>query len=85
MVYQYSCRKCHGDTGLGDAGFVRHGDTLRPPSFREPDWAYAMDKEGLRDLIFVGTENEMPHWGVQGLPAKDIDAVAIFILQSMRG
>jgi mono/diheme cytochrome c family protein len=80
VVYRFSCLRCHGDRGLGDAGFVRGGDTLRPPSFREPDWIFADDKEGIREQVFVGTSEGMPHWGLEGLPAKDIDAVAAFIL-----
>jgi mono/diheme cytochrome c family protein len=85
VVYQYSCRKCHGETGLGDAGFVMQGDTLRPPSFRDPDWAYGADKTALMEKIFVGTEVGMPHWGLAGLGAKDIDAVATYIRGAFRG
>ena len=80
MVYQYSCRKCHGERGLGDAGFVRQGDTLIPPSFREPDWSLAQDKAALREQVFIGNAEGMPHWGLAGLKAKDVDAVATYIL-----
>ena len=80
VVYQYSCRKCHGERGLGDADFVRQGDTLRPPSFREPDWTFAQDKAGLMEQVFVGNAEGMPHWGLAGLKAKDVDAVATYIL-----
>jgi mono/diheme cytochrome c family protein len=79
VVYRFSCLKCHGERGLGDAGFVRGGDTLRPPSFREPDWPYAGDKNGIREQIFVGTAEGMPHWGLTTLSPKDIDAVAEYI------
>lgn len=81
VVYRFSCQKCHGERGLGDAGFVRGGDTLRPPSFREPDWAYAGDRDGIREQIFVGTAEGMPHWGLTTLGPKDIDAVAAFIME----
>lgn len=84
VVYQFSCRKCHGEEGLGDAGFVRGGDTLRPPSFQAEDWTYAGDKEGVRQQVFVGTAEDMPHWGLVGLPPRDIDAVAIYILEGLR-
>ena len=43
QVYTFSCLKCHGGDGLGDAGFVMGGDTLSPPSFREPTWAYGRE------------------------------------------
>lgn len=84
VVYRYSCMKCHGETGLGDAGFVRAGDTLRPPSFRDPDWRFANDKAGLREQVFVGTAEGMPHWGLVGLAPRDVDAVAVYILEGMR-
>ena len=83
VVYRFSCLKCHGERGLGDAGFVRAGDTLRPPSFREPTWAFAGDKEGMREQVFVGTAETMPHWGLVGLGARDVDAVATYILEGL--
>ncbi len=83
-VYQFSCRKCHGETGLGDAEWVRAGDTLRPPSFREATWRYAQDKVGLRQAVFIGNAEGMPHWGLVGLKPKDLDAVAIYIMEGMR-
>jgi mono/diheme cytochrome c family protein len=85
VVYRFSCLRCHGERGLGDAGFVRGGDTLRPPSFREPDWAFAGDKAGIREQIFVGTLEGMPHWGLAGLGAKDIDAVATYVVTGFGG
>ena len=81
VVYRFSCLRCHGERGLGDAGFVRGGDTLRPPSFREPTWRFAGDKQGIREQVFVGTLEGMPHWGLAGLGPKDIDAVATYILE----
>jgi len=85
VVYRFSCMRCHGERGLGDAQFVRGGDTLRPPSFREPDWPYASDTAGIREQIFVGTVEGMPHWGLAGLGVKDIDAVATYIVSGFAG
>lgn len=85
VVYRFSCQRCHGERGLGDAGFVRGGDTLRPPSFREPDWDLAGDKSGVIEQVFVGTLEGMPHWGLAGLGARDIDAVATYIVEGFRG
>jgi len=83
QVYNFSCSRCHGPTGLGDAGFVRQGDTLRPPSFQEPTWAMAGDIDAIRRAIAVGTAEGMPHWGLEGLKPEAVDAVAAFIIARM--
>ena len=83
-VFSYSCQKCHGDGGDGTGGFVARGDTLRPPSFLVEDWRFRDDHEGLRRQIFVGTASGMPHWGLEGLKPRDIDAVAHFIRLGLR-
>jgi mono/diheme cytochrome c family protein len=83
QVFQFSCSKCHGSEGLGDGGFVLGGDTLQPPSFREPTWAMAGDIAAIREAIFVGTKEGMPHWGLEGLKAESVDAVAHYIMGGM--
>jgi mono/diheme cytochrome c family protein len=83
QVYNFSCARCHGPTGLGDAGFVRQGDTLRPPSFREPTWAMAGNIDAVRRAIFVGTASGMPHWGLEGLKPEAVDAVSAYIVEGM--
>ncbi len=85
QVYNFSCARCHGPQGLGDAGFVRQGDTLRPPSFREPTWAMAGDTAAIRSAVFIGTSEGMPHWGLEGLKPEAVDAVAAYILAGMGG
>jgi len=85
LVWGISCSKCHGRTGAGDAGFVQRGDTLRPPSFLAEDWRFADDEEGLKRQVFTGTAEGMPHWGFYGLKYRDIDAVALYIRERMRG
>lgn len=85
QVYNFSCTKCHGPEGLGDGGFVRGGDTLRPPSFREPTWRMAGNEEAIRQAVFVGTAENMPHWGLEGLKPEAIDAVTHFILEGFGG
>ena len=84
VVFSYSCAKCHGRAGDGTGGFVQQGDTLRPPSFLIEDWRFRDDHEGLRRQIFVGTANGMPHWGLEGLTPRDMDAVGYFIRFSLR-
>jgi mono/diheme cytochrome c family protein len=83
QVYTISCSRCHGREGLGDAGFVRGGDTLRPPSFREPTWPLASDENGIRRAIFIGTQEGMPHWGLEGLKPEMVDAVAFYIMKGL--
>lgn len=85
VVYLSSCSKCHGSQGLGDAGFVQRGDTLRPPSFREPAWRMAGNAEAIHEAIFVGTAEGMPHWGLEGLKPAQVDAVTAHILSGMGG
>lgn len=80
VVFQYSCAKCHGTQGYGDGEFVTRGDTLRPPDFHGEEFQYRDDLEGLRRHVFTGTANGMPHWGLEGLKYRDIDAVGRFIL-----
>jgi mono/diheme cytochrome c family protein len=79
VVFSYSCKKCHGVQGYGDGGFVTRGDTLEPPSFHAEDWRFRDDLPGLREQVFVGTTEGMPHWGLVDLSYRDIDAVARFI------
>ena len=83
QVYTVSCSRCHGLEGLGDAKFVRRGDTLVPPSFREPTWRLAGDENGIRRAIFIGTAEDMPHWGLEGLKPEAVDAVTIYIMKGL--
>ena len=84
LVYNISCSKCHGPNGEGDAGFVMQGDTLRPPSFQQPQWGFAQAPLQLRRYIFSGNVAGMPYWGLVGLKYRDIDAVAYFLEGPLR-
>lgn len=83
-VYMYSCAKCHGESGAGDARYNLRGRVLQPPSFRTADWQYDDDLPGLRAAIYAGNDRGMPHWGNAGLAARDIDAVARYIMHGLR-
>lgn len=84
LVYRISCAKCHGDGGRGNGNFVMGGDTLRPPSFLTADWRFANDPMGLRQAIFSGNVAGMPYWGLVGFKYRDVDAVALYILDFLR-
>ena len=84
-VFGWACARCHGATGEGDAGgTAESGDTLRPPSFRTPDWRFANDARGLAEYIYTGNEKGMPHWGAQGIQPRDVVALASYIQQDLR-
>jgi mono/diheme cytochrome c family protein len=85
LVFNFSCARCHGPGGAGDGGFVTAGDTLHPPSFLAEDWSFADDRDGLRAKVFTGAEGGMPHWGLEGLRYRDVDAVTTYILEGLRG
>jgi mono/diheme cytochrome c family protein len=78
-VYRWACADCHGETGRGDGGYVHEGDTLRPPSFRRPDFPLGGDLDALRRQVYAGSAVGMPHWGLRRMHPRDIDAVAIYI------
>lgn len=83
VVYSYSCARCHGRFGEGDGNFVTRGDTLRPPDMTVADWRFLDDPDGLREHIYTGTDHGMPNWGLEGLKYKDVDAVAVFLLEGL--
>lgn len=79
VVFSYSCARCHGRYGEGDGGFVSRGDTIRPPDLTQADWRFVDDLDGLHEFIYTGSERGMPHWGLEGLKYRDVDAVARFL------
>ena len=84
LVFRVSCNKCHGVTGNGDGDLVADGKSAKPPSFLTPDWKFANDPVGLRKLIFSGSAQDMPYWGLVGLKYRDLDAVASYITGYLR-
>ena len=84
LVFRVSCNKCHGVTGNGDGDLVADGKSAKPPSFIAADWKYAEDPIGLRKVIFSGSAQDMPYWGLVGLKYRDLDAVATYITSYLR-
>ncbi len=85
-IFKWACAECHGPEGLGDGGRVIDGDTLHPPSFRQPGWRFANDPAALQKQVFVGNTLGMPHWGLREMRPRDIVAVEKYIrLELIRG
>ena len=84
VVWNFSCKKCHGQIGRGDGGMVVEGDTIRPPDFTT-SWRFGTDEEAVIRYIFAGNAERMPHWGIQGLAERDIHAVTGYILKHLVG
>ena len=83
MVWSFSCAKCHGAGGSGDGELARE-HKLTMPTLLDPGWALAGNIEEIRHTIFVGHASEMPNWGLVGLKARDLDAVAYYIEAGLR-
>ena len=82
-VYAEKCRKCHGQLGEGGTEYARQ-QNLNPPSLVTPDWPYATHIDSVRHRIYVGHESGMPTFGIAGLTAREIDAVAFYVLEQLR-
>lgn len=83
VVWNFSCRKCHGNEGLGDGELARV-EGLSMPVLTAADWQYGGDVPAIRRRTYVGHESEMPSWGLYGLKYRDIDAVAYHIKDAIR-
>lgn len=82
-MFAARCRRCHGYLGEGGPAEIR-GEQIAVPSLVEPEWPYASDMDVIRRRIFTGHPDGMPTWGVAGLTAREIDAVAHYILTVLR-
>lgn len=80
VVYRAGCGECHGEDGSGDALHVTTaGDTLHPPDFHRADFAMVDDLQALRQKVYAGNTQGMPHWGLRRMDPRDIDAVARWV------
>lgn len=82
-VYARACRDCHGYMGEGHAAYAKSED-INAPSLVAPDWPYGDDVAKVRERIFDGHPAGMPTWGVAHLSAREIDAVAFYLVRVLR-
>jgi mono/diheme cytochrome c family protein len=82
-VYAVHCRKCHGSMGRGDTPYARQ-EGVDVPSLVAADWPVGDDPVGVRRRIFIGHPGGMPTWGIAGISAREIDAVAHYIVHQLR-
>ncbi len=83
LVYADECRRCHGPLGQGGTEYAEFRD-LEVPSLVDPDWAYGEDLDAVRRRIFTGHPDGMPTWGVGRLTARQVDAVAYYLVAQLR-
>jgi len=82
-LFGADCRDCHGSLGRGGTAYAsEHG--LDVPSLVEPAWQYDGNLDAVRRLIFTGHTGGMPTHGIAGLTAREIDAVARYIVEQLR-
>jgi mono/diheme cytochrome c family protein len=88
VVWRFSCGPCHGPTGLGDGRLTQpgrlSGEPIRPISFATT-WRFGSDRDALVKYIWAGNNKRMPHWGLEGLRLRDMDAVAHYIIKELVG
>jgi len=82
IVYAEKCRRCHGPLGRGETEYAR-ARGIEVPSLVEPGWPLART-DTLRHVVFVGHEEGMPIYGVNGISPREIDAVAYYLLEVLR-
>ena len=81
-VYAERCRRCHGEVGRGDTDYARERGIV-VPSLVEPG-GNLEDLDTIRRTVFRGHERAMPIYGDGLLSAREIDAVAAYILLTLR-
>jgi mono/diheme cytochrome c family protein len=78
------CRSCHGSLGRGTTPYARSRN-LDVPSLVDADWEMMDDVPAVRRRIFTGHPGGMPTWGIGGISPREIDAVAYYIVERLRG
>jgi len=81
-IYAERCRRCHGTLGRGDTDYAQ-GRGLAVPSLVLDAWRLAQI-DSLRRKVYIGHESGMPIFGDGNLDLREIDAVAGYILLTLR-
>ncbi|MCG6988106.1 MAG: cytochrome c [Gemmatimonadetes bacterium] len=81
-VYAEKCRRCHGTVGEAGTQYAKDRG-LKVPSLVRPDWKYE-SLDSLRKMVFTGHSGGMPIYGVAGISPREIDAVAYYVLYTLR-
>ncbi len=82
-VYAAKCRNCHGPLGRGDTEYATNRG-LEVPSLVDPGGSIPEELDVVRERVFVGHPSGMPTFGVAGISAREIDAVAFYLLERLR-
>jgi mono/diheme cytochrome c family protein len=83
-AFAVHCRSCHGSLGRGTTPYAQSRN-LDVPSLVDADWEMAGDVSAVRRRIFTGHPGGMPTWGIGGISPREIDAVAYYIVERLRG
>lgn len=81
-VYIDKCRNCHGPMGRGQTPYAQER-RLEVPSLVEPAWPMA-SVDSVRRAVYVGHEEGMPIYGAGGITLRQIDAVAVYVVDVLR-
>lgn len=82
-VFAAHCRACHGTLGEGGTAYATARD-LEPPSLVRAGWPQGDSLELVRRRVFTGHTGGMPTFGIARLSAREIDAVAHYIVYGLR-
>lgn len=81
-IYAERCRRCHGVLGRGETDYAGNRGLVVPTLVGDA-WRLA-NVDSLRRKVYVGHETGMPIFGDGDLDLREIDAVAGYILLSLR-
>lgn len=81
-VYQVHCQSCHGEGGSGD-GFMGATTQTKPRNYKEEGFYYGSDFASIQKVIKEGIEkNGMPAFE-KALSTEELNAVTLYIRNSL--